>query len=416
MLASTPSPSPARRPGLAVPLGLAMAAVLLISVNLRPGATSLGPVLQEVSAALGLDGSGAGMLTALPGLCFGVVGFVSVRLGQRAGLSVAIALGMGLTVLGLLTRVWMPNPWLFLALTAVALAGMGIGNVLVPAWIKRHGGPRTVLLMTLYSAFLTVGGSAGALLSAPLASGVADALGQTDGWRWSLALWGLVAVIPLGLWLVVARRTGHDFPPTPPGDGPATLLTHSPAAVALTVLFGVQSMNAYVQFGWIPQIYRDAGLSAGHAGTLLAVIAGLGVIGGLIMPTVIDRSRTLAPWMVGFGTLTLIGYVGLLLAPVSLALLWAIILGLGSFAFPTAIALIPARSRDPHVTARLSGFVQPVGYILAAIGPFVVGLIHAATGTWTAVLIMMACSGVVMTAAGLRVAGRVVVDDELTVS
>lgn len=134
------------------------------------------------------------------------------------------------------------------------------------------------------------------------------------------------------------------------------------------------------------------------------------------MPTVIDRSRTLAPWMVAFGALTLIGYVGLLLAPVSLALLWAIILGLGSFAFPTAIDLIPARSRDPHVTARLSGFVQPVGYVLAAIGPFVVGLIHAGTGNWTAVLIMMACSGIVMTAAGLRVAGRVVVDDELTVS
>lgn len=338
-----------------------MAAVLLISVNLRPGATSLGPVLEEVSGALGLDGSGAGMLTALPGLCFGVVGFLSVRLGQRAGLSVAIALGMGLTVLGLLTRVWMPHPWLFLGLTAVALAGMGIGNVLVPAWVKRHGGPRTVLLMTLYSAFLTLGGSAGALLSAPLAAGAADALGQVDGWRWSLALWGLAALVPLGLWLVVARRTGHDFPPTPPGEGPAVPLTASPAAVALTVLFGVQSMNAYVQFGWIPQIYRDAGLSAGAAGTLLAVIAGLGIIGGLIMPTVIDRSRTLAPWMVAFGALTLIGYVGLLLAPVSLGLLWAIILGLGSFAFPTAIALIPARSRDPHVTARLSGFVQPGG-------------------------------------------------------
>lgn len=396
-----------------VPLGLAMAAVLLISVNLRPGATSLGPVLQEVSGTLGLDGSGAGMLTALPGLCFGVVGFVSVRLGRRMGLSVAIALGMALTVAGLLSRVWMPSPWLFLGLTALALAGMGIGNVLVPAWVKRHGGPKTVLLMTLYSAFLTVGGSAGALLSAPLAAGMSQQLGQAEGWRWSLALWGLAALIPLALWAVVARRTGHDFPPVPPGEGPDRPLTASPSAVALTVLFGVQSMNAYVQFGWIPQIYRDAGLSASTAGVLLAVIAGLGIIGGLIMPTVIDRSRTLAPWMVAFGALTLVGYVGLLLAPVSGALLWAVILGLGSFAFPTAIALIPARSRDPHVTARLSGFVQPVGYILAAIGPFVVGLIHAGTGTWTAVLIMMACSGVVMTLAGLRVAGRVVVDDEL---
>lgn len=131
------------------------------------------------------------------------------------------------------------------------------------------------------------------------------------------------------------------------------------------------------------------------------------------MPTVISRSRTLASWMVLFGAMTALGYVGMLVAPVAGVWLWAVILGVGGFAFPTVIALIPARSRDPHVTARLSGFAQPVGYVLAAIGPFAVGLLHEATGGWTAVLVLLACSGAVMTAAGLRVAGRVFVDDEL---
>ena len=400
------------RPG-AVGAGLAMVAVLFVATTLRPGATSLGPVLAEVSGSLGIGGGVAGLLTALPGLMFGLVGLVAVTLGRRAGLSLTIALSLVVVVVGLLLRPVAGSVWAFLPLTALALAGMAVGNVLVPAWVKRHGGRHTVTLMTLYGMFLTVGGSAGSGLAAPVAR-AAGALGATaDGWRYALAFWGLLAIVPAVLWLLIARRTGHDFPAAPAGDHPQRRLTSSPTAVALMVLFGVQSMNAYVQFGWMPQIYRDAGLDATLAGSLTAVIAGMGVIGGLVMPSVIDRARTLAPWMIAFGALTAAGYVGLLLAPVAGAWLWSVLLGVGGFAFPTAISLIPARSRDPHVTARLSGFVQPFGYILAALGPLAVGFLYAGLQDWTLVLVLLAVSGVVMTLAGLRVSGRVFVDDEL---
>lgn len=397
-----------------VGFGLAVAAVIFIAFCLRPGATALGPVLAEISTSLGIDGSAAGIITALPGLLFGLVGFVAVSIGRRAGLSLSIALSLIIVVLGLLLRPVAPSIGVFVPLTALALAGMAVGNVLVPAWIKRHGGARTVALMTLYSMFLTVGGSAGSGLAAPLAEVAGTTVSSpADGWRWSLGFWGLVAAVPLILWLLVARRTGHDFPGAPPQAQPDRPLRSSPTAVFLMVLFGVQSMNAYVQFGWLPQMYRDAGLEPTLAGGLLSVVAALGVVGGLVMPTVIDRSRTLAPWMIGFGAMTAAGWVGMLLAPAEAGLLWAILLGLGGFAFPTAIALIPARSRSPHVTARLSGFVQPYGYIVAALGPFAVGLIHGATGSWTLVLILLACSGVLMALAGLRVSGRVFVDDEI---
>ncbi|MGD6979766.1 MULTISPECIES: MFS transporter [Citricoccus] len=413
-----PQPAPAvgaGRPARQGTVGIVLAvlAVLFIAANLRPGATSLGPVLAEVSASLGIDGGVAGVLTALPGLMFGVVGLLAVRMGRRAGLSLTIALGLVLVVAGLLLRPASGSVWAFVPLTALALAGMAVGNVLVPAWVKRHGRRHTVVLMTLYSMFLTVGGSAGSGLAAPMA-GLAGALGDpADGWRYSLGFWGLMALVPLVLWLVVARRTGHDFPTAPPREHPDRSLTSSPTAVALMVLFGVQAMNAYVQFGWMPQVYRDAGLDANLAGSLTAVIAGMGIIGGLVMPTVIERSRTLAPWMLGFGLLTAAGYIGLLVAPVAGAWLWSVLLGAGGFAFPTAISLIPARSRDPHVTARLSGFVQPFGYILAALGPLAVGFLHAGLEDWTLVLVLLAASGVVMAVAGLRVSGRVFVDDEL---
>src|SRR5699024_2091708 len=191
-------------------------------------------------------------------------------------------------------------------------------------------------------------------------------------------------------------------------------LTRSPTAMALTALFGLQSMNAYIQFGWLPQIYRDAGLPASTAGLLMSLLTSLTLIGGLVMPTVIARSPSLQPWIWTFGILLVIGNGGLMLAPATVPWLWSVILGISGFAFPTAIALITARSRDPQVTARLSGFVQPMGYLLAAVGPLMVGVIHQATGDWTLVLLLLMASGVALIVAGLRVSRPVMVDDELT--
>lgn len=386
---------------------LIVLAVALISVNLRPGATSVGPLLEEVRSGLGLGSTLAGVLTSLPGFAFAAAGGIAVALARRVGLSKGITLGVAAVVLALIGRVLIDSALVFLVLTALALAGMGLGNVLVPAWIKAHSRDGGVRLMTIYGMGLTIGGALGPLLAAPLA---AAAPGQ---WRGALGVWGLVALLALVPWVVISvkdrvhRRTSTAAPVS-------GRLRHSPTAVALTALFGIQSMNAYIQFGWLPQIYRDAGLSPTAAGALISVVTGLGIVGGLIMPTVISRSRDLSPWMVAFGLFAAAGYLGLLVAPAALPWLWAMLLGLSGFAFPTAIALITARSRDPHITAQLSGFVQPIGYLLAGMGPFAVGALHAATGGWTLVLILLMASGAGITLAGLRVARPVFVDDELS--
>lgn len=392
------------RPGPPFPAVLIVIGVALISINLRPGATSIGPLLEELSADLSLGPTLAGLLTALPGFTFALAGGTAVALAHRVGLSKGITFGVAALVGTLLLRVLTDSAFVFIVLTAVGLAGMGLGNVLVPAWIKAHSLDGGVRLMTIYSMGLTIGGSMGPLLAAPLAQ---VAPGQ---WRGALGVWGLVALLALVPWLVISakdrvhRRTGSVV------NG---RMVHSPTAIALTALFAVQSMNAYVQFGWLPQIYRDAGLSATSAGALTSIVAGLGILGGLLMPTVIDRGRHLSAWMVAFGAFASSGYLGLLLAPTTLPWLWAALLGVSGFAFPTAIALITARSRDPRVTAQLSGFVQPVGYLLAGLGPLVVGVLRAATGGWTVVLLLLMLSGAGITAAGLRVARPVFVDDEM---
>ena len=261
--------------------------------------------------------------------------------------------------------------------------------------------------MTIYGTGLVLGGTLGPLVTAPVAEATGD-------WRVALAMWGgMVALaLPLWLWLVLRVRripTEHDVHGPPPGGR----MIHSPTAVALTCLFGIQSMHAYVQFGWLPQIYRDAGLSASTAGALQALLSGVGIVGALIMPTVIARGRGLNAWMIVFGVLLTLGYAGLLAAPATVPWLWALMLGVSGLAFPTAIGLITARTRHPAMTAQLSGFVQPVGYALAAIGPFLVGLIYDATGDWDLVLVLLMATGLPLTLAGLRLARPTYVDDEL---
>ncbi|WP_068249820.1 MFS transporter [Janibacter corallicola] len=385
---------------------LTFLAVALISVNLRPGATSIGPLLEEVGQTLGMGSAAAGALTSLPGLTFAVAGAGAVALARRVGLSRGIMFGLVAMVLTLLIRVTTDSAAIFLLLSTLGLAGMGLGNVLVPAWIKRHSnGRREVQLMTIYSMGLTVGGAVAPLIATPVAHSL------PGGWRPALGLWGVVAFVALLPWLVVAARDRvHRRTDT---ETPSLRLGRSPTAIALTALFGIQSANAYIQFGWLPQIYRDAGISQATSGVYMSIVTGMGIIGGLIMPTIIDRSPDISRWMIAFGGFASLGYLGLLLAPASAPWLWAILLGISGFAFPAAIALITARSRHSHVTAQLSGFVQPVGYLLAGVFPFIIGLLHDSTGGWAVPLVVLILLGPGITISGLRVSRPVFVDDEV---
>ncbi|WP_417288585.1 MFS transporter [Corynebacterium variabile] len=391
-------------------------AVTVAALNLRTGIASLGPVLDDVLDAFGASGSLAGAITAMPGVFFGIMGLAAVPLATRIGLSRALFGGMLLTLLGLAVRPWVGDVAVFLVLTACVVGGIALGNVLLPAWIKSHGGRHAVVLMTLYSAGLGASGALGPL-SAMWFSG-------EDAWKWALFIWVFLAVAQVLVWAFVVPRTGLDIP----GAGPTsattedaetarrlreTSLWRSPTARFLMLFFGLQAMNAYIQMGWLPKIYTDNGVSSSTASLGLSVIGALNIVGGLLMPGIIARVTDLRPFPAVFAALTGLGYVGLWLAPSTVPLLWAVLLGIGGCCFPTAIALIPARSRTPLVTARLSGFVQPLGYFIAGLGPFVLGVVHEQVGSWDGILIVLVCTAVLMGVLGVLAGKRTVIDDEL---
>lgn len=389
----------------------ALIAIILLAINLRPGATSLGPVLAGVKESLGMGGAVAGVLTALPGLAFAVFGALAVTIGIRLGLADALAVGAVAASVGLLGRPFVGSVAPFLLLSVLAFAGMAIGNVLVPAFIKKVFPNRLAEVMSAYTVSLAVGATAASFVSAPL-SHVAP-----GGWRASLGVWGVAMAIATVPWLVLAaserrRRVPLDAD-APRPSGSVFGVIGSRRAVALAVFFGTQSMQAYVQFGWIAQIYRDGGLDATQAGGMASLIAAFGIPAGFIMPAIAAKFRDPRPMVIVLGVLLVAGYLGIWLAPLALPWGWATMLGISGFAFPFAMALMTARTRDPHVTTQLSGFTQSVGYLFSAVGPLLVGILFQVTGAWTIPLWFLLLSALLFTASGLVAAAPGYVDDEL---
>lgn len=396
-----------------LPALLLFTAVFIAAFNLRAGISSLGAVLADTLDAFQVGGSLAGVITAIPGLFFAIFGLLAVPLATRLGLTRALFLGAALAFIGLAARPWVGDIWVFIVLTALVTTGIAVANVLLPAWIKNHGGRHIVALMTVYGSVLGFSGAVG-----PLTAVLSDA---PDAWRWALFLWTIPAALQVLVWFGLVLRVGRDVPSsTPPhtpghAGGPvrSVSLWRSPTAVFLMLFFGLQSMHAYIQMGWLPKIYVDHGVSAATASLALALTGSFNIIGGLIMPAIIHRLRSIVWLPVLFSALMGAGYLGLWLAPATTPMLWAALLGVGGFCFPTAIALIPARSRVPLVTARLSGFVQPIGYVIAAAGPLLVGVVREATGDWSVILPVLMVLCALMAAVGFRAARNVSIDEEL---
>lgn len=424
----TPAEESARMPSgsaRVISAGLAMSAVVIASLVMRAGATAPGPLLSQIGGAYGVGAGALGLLNALPCIVFALVGLCAVPLAKRIGMSGAILAGLALSVAGLAVRPFMPTFGLFLALSALALIGPGIANVLVPAWIKRHENGHMVALITAYGTIIPLSGAAGSMFAVPLAGSSAD------GWKLSVGLWAAVTAVAVLVWILVWRRAGVDRPGRSgsqgqegrnghaedlPADHPyrSTPMWKSPTALALTGVFGLQSLNAYVQFGFLTEILTRGGVSQAFGGVMSAAVNLWAVAGGLIMPWVIARYAKQLPLIaLSFGVLMASGWVGLIYAPSSMPFLWVSLLSIGGFAFPMALALIPARSRDHLVTARLSAMVQPCGYVIAACGPVLFGFLLESSGSMSLVLSVMACSGLLMGMVGWRAAQPKIIDDEL---
>jgi CP family cyanate transporter-like MFS transporter len=391
---------------------LLAAGVVLVAINLRPAAASIGPVLNRIQADTGLSSGWAGALTTLPVLCFGLLAPLSPLLARRLGVHTSIAVAMIAVVAGMLLRL-IPGVWFLFVGTALAGAAIAVGNVLLPVIVRRDFPHRTGTAMALYTTSL-IGFAA---LAAGVTVPVANALG--GGWRPGLAIWALPAAVATVAWLPALARRDPGVDPLAPSEGPempgggdpaaghtARTLLRNPLAWQVTLFFALQSGGFYATLAWLPSIFRSHGAGEAQAGLLLALSMVVGLATALTVPGIAARHRDQRLLVTIGCALTSAGLAGILLAPMSAAYLWVVLLGLGqNGTFPLALMMIVTRGGSVAATEGLSTLAQSVGYFLAALAPLAVGAIHGLTRSWTPTLILLLGLVVPQLAVGLG-AGR----------
>nr|WP_231406620.1 CynX/NimT family MFS transporter [Streptomyces sp. MC1] len=369
---------------------LVVVGIVLSALNLRPAITSLGALLEEVRDGLGMSGGVAGLLTSVPPLCFAVFGVTAPRLARRFGPAAVVCAGMATITAGLVIRPYVGSTAGFLAASALALMGIAVSNVLMPVIVKRWFPDRVGSMTGLYSMALALGTSVAAAVTVPLT----DALG--GGWQSGLAVWAALAAAAVLPWLPLVRDRGTAAAQRrEPARGAAQQhaplrITRSRTAWALAVFFGLQATAAYITMGWMPQIFRDAGVPAGTAGVLLAVTMVMGVPLAFVIPRVATRLSHQGPIVLVLGVCGLAGYAGLYLAPAAGAWAWALLLGVSNCAFPLALTMVGMRAHSGPGVVQLSAFAQSTGYLISIPGPLLVGVLYQHSGGWGLPLALMA--------------------------
>lgn len=375
---------------------LLAASLVLIACNLRPVFTSLSVVLPEIMAE-GMSPAAASLLTTLPVLCLGLFALPTPALARRFGTERTLLVALALLALGTLLRGTGNTAMLFIA-SAMAGAGIAIGNVLLPGLVKRDFARYTALMTGLYTLGICAGAAAAAALTVPLQH-------RLPGGSWELALgaWALPAAAVLLLWApqawgahAVPRHTARTV----------GKLWHDRLAWQVTGFMGLQSALAYAVMGWLAPILRERGLDGVRAGYVVSAALLIQVATCMLMPALAVRLPNQRALAAGIGTLLVLPMLAFLFAPLSGVWIWALLLGCGlGGAFSLALTLIVLRAPDAHAAAQLSGMAQGMGYLISITGPLFVGLLRDWTGSFAASALLFIGLGVLLAWCG-QGAGR----------
>lgn len=365
---------------------LIIVGIVIAAFNLRPGVTGLSPLLDAMGEEIELNAVFLAIIGMLPPLLYGISGFLTPRLYARftaLGLSLA---AMIMVTLGLGLRAVIDSPTLFLALSVLALLGMGIGNVVLPPLVKSYFPNRVALMSTVHVGLLQFGTFIPPLVAVPLADGL--------GWRGSLLVWAGFAALGVGVWAVIRLLR-----PAPPAEVAAAVvggselsrLMRSRRAWALMTMTGLTSFNNFILFTWLPSLLTRAGFDSAFAGAMLALVTAIPLVLGFVLPALAQKMTSAYPIVVGFCASLAVGYLGLWLLPTAAPVLWTVLLGIGISTFPLALTLITLRARNADSAASLSGFVQGGGYLLASTGPLVFAfLVQSFDSLWPAFAVVLA--------------------------
>lgn len=356
--------------------------IICIGANLRAPLTAVGPLITAIRHSLGLSNTLAGMLTTVPLLAFALLSPFAPKLSRRFGMEAVLFVSLIVLAIGVVLR---PLGGVGTLFTGTILFGMAIAvcNVLLPGLIKQNFSQNIGIMTGVYSVSMNLCGALAAGFSVPISSL------SSLGWHGSLGIWGAVAIVAVIFW-IPQLRTRHE-PPAPKSIGQQQVnMWRSALAWKVTCFMGLQSLIFYTIVAWLPEILGQQGISSSTAGWMLSLLQFSVLPITFIVPIIAGKMKDQRLLVAITSLLFTIATVGILYGSVTLTPLWVIMLGIaGGSAFSLSMMFFSLRTHSTHQAAELSGMAQSFGYLLAAIGPALFGVLHDVTHSWTISLWML---------------------------
>lgn len=373
---------------------LTLAGIIFLATNLRAPITSVGPVVSLIRDDLGISNTMIGILTTIPLIAFGLLSPFAPRLARKFGMEMTLFIVLIVLTIGLTLRPIGGLSNLYIG-TLLIGAGIAIANVLMPAFVKMKFPANLGVMTGIYSISMNITAAFAAGLSIPIATL------SSYTWRASIGLWALLGFIALLLWLPQLRhrqkastRSASDTSKQP--------LWRSSLAWKVTIFMGLQSLLFYSIAAWFPVILQDRGMTAEKAGWMLSSVQFAQLPFTFIVPIIAVRMKNqiLLVWIT-FITLML-GLFGILSGQMALVFPSTILFGIATaFAFSLAMIFFTLRTENIFEAADLSAMAQTFGYLVAATGPALFGLLYDLTSGWTIPIFLLILVSVILLFAGL---------------
>ncbi|RNE48231.1 MFS transporter [Corynebacterium alimapuense] len=401
---STPSPTESEHASVApssIRAGTigAIIAILLVAMNLRATLTGVGVLLPAIEQDTGLTSAWGGALTTLPLVMFAVTSPFVVRMSNRLGTTRLMVVALAVLALGTVVRSVPSLASLFIG-TIILSAAIAVGNVLLPSVVRQHVPASHVhIVSSIYVTVMALIAGVSSGISVPLANAL------PGGWRAALA-WGIVLTIPaLVVWLLRLRRDSFVAPARSDAKpSPVRMPWKSALAWQVSLYMGLQSLVFYTIIAWLPSILIGTGMTASQSGWMLFFFQGMGILSSLSLP-IITRGRQDQRYVAAIVSVFVAAGFLVLLIP-GQGILACMLLGLGSGgALALAMSFQSQRAGGYVEAAALAGMAQTIGYLVAATGPLLLGVLHTATGAWTSALFILSALSILMAVAGYQ-AGR----------
>ncbi|MGI2269415.1 MFS transporter [Staphylococcus cohnii] len=384
-------------------------AIVFIASTLRAPLTSVGSVVDEIKHVMEINNSVAGILTTIPLIIFAIVSPLVSRVTSRITMSRTILYSTILLIIGLYLRV-AGDFSLFIIGTLVLGIAIAFGNVVLPSYVKWYFPMQIGIATGIYSGTMN--------FTAGLGGGLSFPLSQTPlGFRLSLSFWIILGIIAIILWIPKARKGAklekQTIDETQVKHQKKVNIVKSKLAWMVALTMGFQSMVFYTVVAWVPSILVDRGVDPSTAGYLLMLNQFSQVPMTFSFPIIASKLKDQRILVVIITILFLTGFGLFFTQSLVLLVIGMVIAGLAMGAcFSLCMTFFSIRARTSDGSISLSGFGQSVGYLIAAIGPFLIGYLHDYTGNWISGIIALLLMSLLFFIFGYPAAKNRVVEDE----